>query len=239
MKKYRLAAVLCTAIIVASAFTGCSGSDGNGEVVSETTVSEQQTMINTAPAVVDTDETNQDISTETRPIEEGDDYAINKINNKSETLPGGYELADYSEENQGKMYLNGSAQLVIRGYNYNEDMQDMAVWADNACALMSISNITYACDTVFGEPENVTVCGFDGIKYDYEIIQYDFIADENDPEAEAVKTEIYRQKARIYFFYSEQDAYVVYFNTMAEDWEEQLGYFEEFVADLEVTKTEY
>ncbi|MBQ7981306.1 MAG: hypothetical protein IJ305_06850, partial [Oscillospiraceae bacterium] len=68
---------------------------------------------------------------------------------------------------------------------------------------------------------------------------YDFISNPNEPDGEAVKTELYRRNARAYFFYSEQDAYAVYFETMEEDWDEQVKLFEEFVADLEVTPTEY
>lgn len=236
MKKYKLAAVLCGAIITVSALTGCSDSNGSAAVSETTSESVQQTMVNTAPpAETPADE----LVVTSRPLEEGDIYAIDKISNKSEILPGGYELRDTSTDPQGRMYNNGKAQLIMLAYNYKDDLQDLEIWADNACAIMTISNITSACDLVFEEPENVTVCGFDGIRYDYDIIQNDFIADENDPEAEAVKTEIYRRKARIYYFYSEQDAYIVYFNTMEADWEEQLVLFEEFVADLEVTKTEY
>ena len=115
----------------------------------------------------------------------------------------------------------------------------MDVWADNACAILKISNITSAQDTVFEDPEDVKVCGFDGIKYDYQIIQYDFIAPEDDPDGEPVKTELYRFNARAYFFYSEQDAYIIMFDTREEDWDTESENFEKFVADLEVTKTEY
>ncbi|MBQ8758176.1 MAG: hypothetical protein IJZ20_00610, partial [Clostridia bacterium] len=137
----------------------------------------------------------------------------------------------------GRMYLNGKSQAVIRAYNYKEDLQGLEQYAESACVTMKIANITSACDTVFQEPEKVKVCGFDAIKYDYQIIQYDFISNPNEPDGEAVKTELYRRNARAYFFYSEQDAYAVYFETMEEDWDEQVKLFEEFVADLEVTPT--
>lgn len=234
MKISRFTAVLCAAVISAAVFTGCSDDNKPSEVTSGE-------GSNTTIDLGNEGDLMQEIITETRPIEEGDDYAINKINNISpeDSLPGGYMLQDYAEQQQGKLYTNGSSRIIIRAYNYKEDLQDMAVWADNACAIMSIANITSAQDTVFQEPENVKVCGFDGIRYDYDIIQNDFIADENDPDAEPVKTEIFRFKARVYYFYSEQDAYVIMFDTMESDWEEQVALFEEFVADLEVTKTEY
>lgn len=243
MKKFRFLAVMCAAVMSAAAFSGCTGDGGSGEETSQTASEQDPGSESTHTTIFLGNEEDQyaEIITETRPIEEGDDYAINKINNLSpdDQLPGGYVLQDFSEEYQGKLYTNGKSRIIIRAYNYKEDLQDMAIWADNACAIMKIQNITSAQDTVYEDPENVKVCGFDGIKYDYQMIQYDFIADENDPDAEAVKTELYRFSARAYYFYSEQDAYVLMFDTREEDWEEQIAFFEEFVADLEVTKTEY
>lgn len=222
MNKKKIFAFVCAAAMMTAVFSGCTKNNGNEESTAQTSES--------------------DYSTDTRPIEEGDDYAINKINNKTQgdTLPGGYKLQDYREEQQGKLYSNGKSRIIIRAYNYNEDLQDMAIWADQACAVISVGNsMNFACDTVFQDPENVKVCGFDGIKYDYDIIQNEFVRDENDPNATPEKREIERFKARVYYFYSEQDAYAVMFDTMEADWNEQIALFEEFVADLEVTKTEY
>lgn len=248
MKKFRLTAAFCAAILAASLFTGCKSD--SSENTSETSANESVTT--TAPvsdsgdAVITNvpvdDVTEGEIITETRPIAEGDDYAINKINNKTagETLPGGYVLREYAEEQQGKLYNNEKSKIVIRAYNYIEDLQDMAIWADSACAMIVMSNsFNYGCDTEFGEPENTKVAGFDAIRYDYEIIQNEFIENEENPAAAPEEKELYRFKARVYYFYSEQDAYVIQFDTRKEDWEEQVALFEEFVADLEVTKTEY
>lgn len=234
MKKARILTLITAAAMSAAILSGCSGNENTEESTSAS--SETTNMVESISA-----ELEQEINTETRPIAEGDDYAINKINNKTsgDVLPGGYELREVQEESQGKMYTNDKSQLVIRAYNYKEDLQAMDIWADNACAIMKISNITSACDTVFEEPENVKVCGFDGIRYDYQIIQNDFIAPADDPDGEKVKTELFRYSARAYFFYSDQDAYIVMFDTREENWDEQLPLFEEFVADLEVTPTEY
>lgn len=239
MKRNSIFAAVCAAVISAALFTGCKTGDPNSGNTSQTTGNEDTGT--TTAYLGDENDQYAEIITETRPIAAGDDYAINKINNKSpeDKLPGGYVLVSYTEENQGKLFMGEKSKIIIRAYNYKEDLQAMDIWADNACALIKIANITSAQDTVFEEPENVKVCGFDGIKYDYQMIQYDFIADENDPEAEAVKTELYRFNARAYYFYSEQDAYIIMFDTMEEDWDEQVALFEEFVADLEVTKTEY
>ncbi len=232
MKKIKFTAALCAALLSAAIFTGC-GTDGENKTSDTEAMSQtSETTAATAVEIGGDDLNNAELTT--RPLEEGDDYAINKINPKSaeDSLQGGYTLVNYSEENQGKLYTNGKSKAVIYAYNYKEDLQELAVWADNACALTVIQNITRACDTNYGEPENAKVCGFDAVKYDYEMIQYEF--DENNEKKEAG-----RYKARVYYFYSEQDAYIIQFDTAEADWEEQSANFEAFVADLEVTKTEY
>ena len=235
----KLTAILCAAVML-SVTTGCSPDNSNDETTgssSGVTEPEQSGETTTTFDFAGGD----DMVLTTRALEEGDDFAINKINPKTEgeTLPGGYVLREYTEEEQGKLYNNGKSKVVIRAYNYNEDLQDMAVWADNACAMMRVSNMLYACDTNFEKPENVKVCGFDGIKYDYEVIQYEILENEEDPDGDGIKSELYRMNARVYYFFSDSDAYAVTFDTRQEDWEEQVKNFEEFVADLEVTKVEY
>lgn len=235
MKKYsKIIAAVCAAVIAVSALTGCSDSGKSGGDTTEATLIQNNTA--TTVSTAETYAPNTDIVTETRPLEEGDDYAINKINPKSPegSFKGGYTMSGYDEENQGKLYNNGKSKIVIRAYNYNEDLQDMATWADSACAIIKISNVlTASSDTEFKEPENVKVCGFDGIKYDYDITTYNFNEDGTKADVNAI------YKARAYYFYSEQDAYAIQFDTTEADWEEQSAAFEEFVADLEITKTEY
>lgn len=222
MKLNKLTAVFCAAIITASLFTGCSDSDN-----SENKTDASASVTNGTEITIDSNDDSSVIIT-TRPLDEGDIYAINKIGNKTEgeLLPGGYSLIAKNEENQAKLYKNNYSQIVINAMNYSDSMPELASWADSASAGMIIPNIThYARDTKFEDPENVKVCGFDAIKYDYELIQYKF--DENDE-----KIEVGRYKARIYYFYSDEDAYVINFETTAEDWEEQSKNLDEFVADL-------
>ncbi len=230
------AALLAAAVLM----TGCT-SGNSGEKETETSASES--AAGTSQTIIENIEIpQQQIEAQTsRPLEEGDDYAINKINHRTEgdELPGGYKLRETSIENQGKFYANGKSRIIIRAYNYKEDLQDMAVWADNACAMITLSNFTKACDTVFETPVNTEICGYDAIRYDYQTIQYDFVHDENNPEAEGVKTELFRMNCRGYFFYSGQDAYVIYFETMEDDWDEQIEMGEALIADFEVTETNY
>lgn len=239
MKKKRFAIILLSAALTAL-LAGCgTGNDGD---VTESASESSESSETSSGAVTELGEgLVEDIETGTRPLEEGDDYAINKINNKSseDSLPGGYKLNGYTEELQGKMFTNGKSKIVIRAYNYKEDLKDLAVWADQACAITTISNITSACDTFFDEPENVQVMGFDAIKYNYTVVQYEFIPNPDDPDGEEIKSPIGTYKGIAYYFYSEQDAYAIMFDSAEADFEEQSGNFEKFMDDLEITKTEY
>lgn len=175
-------------------------------------------------------------------LRDGDDYAINKIGNKTagEELPGGYKLIETSEEYQAKLFSNNMSKIIIRSGNYLENLPDLDTWADSTCASIVISNITNnAAETNFGEPSKATVCGFDAVVYDFEMIYYKFEEDPNNPGGEEIKVETARTRGRNYYFFSEQDAYAVMFDTLKADWDEQLANFEKFVADIQVTKTEY
>lgn len=225
-----LAAVIC-AFAAAAMMTGCSPSAEE--------VGENSSQVSADAAVTEIgDGLSEEEFTATRPIAEGDEYAIDKINPKSPegSFPGGYVLSGYERENQGKLFNNGKSKIVIRAYNYKEDLQELAVWADQACAITKIANITAACDTNYSEPENITYMGFDTIKYDYEVIQYGFVSGADGQEE---KTERGRYKGIAYYFYSNQDAYAIMFDTTEADWEEQSAAFYDFVADLEITETNY
>lgn len=227
MKKQKLTALIC-AFAAAAMLAGCSSNPDSG--ASQTAEASSDTGITGIEA-----DFNEDMLTGTRPITEGDEYAIDKINPRSPegSFPGGYVLSGYEKENQGKLFNNGKSKIVIRAYNYKEDLQDLAIWADQACAIMTIANITSACDTNYSEPENITYMGFDAIKYNYEVIQYELVSGADGSEE---KNERGRYKGIAYYFYSDKDAYAIMFDTAEADWEEQSAAFEEFIADLEITE---
>ncbi|MDE6595088.1 MAG: hypothetical protein K2K44_03675 [Oscillospiraceae bacterium] len=236
MKDQKFKRVICgilAAVCAAALMAGCS--EQKDDNANDTTASVQSDET-TVPAEAEADP----LAATT--IAEGDDYAINKLTNKTEgeTFPGGYTLVNYDEALQGKYFANGASKIIIRAGNYAESFPDLATWAESTSAGIVISNITYnAADTIFGDPVETTVCGFDAIRYDFEMIYYEFVENPDDPDGEPVKSEYARALGRNYYFYSEQDVYAVMFDTAKEDWEEQLPKFEEFVADLQVTKTEY
>lgn len=228
MKKQmkKLICGIFAAALAAAVFTACTDKNPN-----ETTA-QPDSSVTSVPE-------NQEDITSTRPLEEGDDYAINKITSKTEgdILPGGYKLLGNNEENQIKIYSNGESGIRIVAVNYIEDFpEDMASWADSASANIVLANMMTA-KTQFGDPVKATVCGFDAIMYDYEMAYYDY--SNYDGTEGNLKTEDEVHAGRNYYFYSEQDAYMISFETLKTSWDEQLANFEKFVADLQVTKTEY
>lgn len=239
MKNQKFKRAICgilAAVCAAALMAGCS--DRNNDNADETTSA--SASVNSDETTVPPDEEEDPFAVTT--LAEGDDYAINKLTNKTEgeEFPGGYKLVNYSEEGQGKHFANGASKVIIRAGNYAQDFPDLATWAESTSAGIVISNITsQAADTLFGEPVEATVCGFDAIRYDFEMIFYEFVDDPDNPGGEQIKSEYARALGRNYYFYSEQDVYAVMFDTAKDDWEEQLPKFEEFVADLQVIKTEY
>lgn len=235
--KRKLTSLIC-AFAAAAVLAGCNppdgtdGTDGSAQTTADAAGSESSAVTEIGEGLV------EEINTETRPIAEGDKYAIDKINPKSpeDSIPGGYKMSGYEKEAQGKLFANGKSKIVIRAYNYKEDLQDLAVWADQACAIMKVANITAACDTIYSEPENITYMGFDTVKYDYEVIQYEFVSGADGQEE---KSERGRYKGIAYYFYSNQDAYAIMFDTAEANWEEQSAAFYDFIADLEITETNY
>lgn len=234
----RLAAVIC-AFAAAAMMAGCSpNTEDSEENSSQVSADASDASEGNATVTEVGNELSEDEMTATRPIAEGDEYAIDKINPKSpeDSIPGGYKMSGYEKESQGKLFTNGKSKIVIRAYNYKEDLQELAVWADQACAITKIANITAACDTNYSEPENITYMGFDTIKYDYEVIQYEFVSGADGQEE---KSERGRYKGIAYYFYSNQDAYAIMFDTAEANWEEQSAAFYDFIADLEITETNY
>lgn len=239
-ERRKLAAVIC-AFAAAAMMAGCSpNAEDGGNDPSQVSADASDTSGGNAAVTEIGDDLLEgtEVNTDTRPIAEGDEYAIDKINPKSPegSFPGGYVLSGYEKENQGKLFANGKSKIVIRAYNYKEDLQELAVWADQACAITKIANITAACDTNYSEPENITFMGFDTIKYDYEVIQYEFVSGADGQEE---KSERGRYKGVTYYFYTNQDAYAIMFDTAEANWEEQSAAFYDFIADLEITETNY
>ncbi len=217
IKAIAASAALCLTI---SALSACSDNNNNGE-----------SSVTTSAAEDTTSDTEESISVGTmRPVAEGDTYAINKFTVSE--LPEGYRLASKSQENQGLLFLSDKSQVIVMAANYKEDLQPLEKFADSGCASIKFTNMISQSDTDFSEPEKTTVAGFDAIRYDYDITVNEFIKENESDEGDGVKTPVDWFKSRIYFFYSDKDAFYFTFTTNAEDWDETIGAFEEFTANI-------
>ncbi len=215
-KAMALAAALCIAVTMLSA---CSNNnDDNVEEVTTTT-----------EATSDMIGTEGEIQT-TRPVAEGDVYAINKF--KVDPIPAGYQLALKSQEQQGMIYVNGVSKITVMAANYKEDFNTLAEYAETACATLKLTNMLYQTDTEFSTPENATVAGFDAVKYDFDLTVNDVTEEGEGENTEVIKTPVEWYKSRAYFFYSDEDAYYVIFETEKDDWDANIGGFEEFMANV-------
>lgn len=229
-----LSAILATLTSVAI-FSGCT---------SETTPSGNDTTTSSESASTDTDEEEPPAPVGTARLPENvEDYAIFKY---TSTIPEGYEAQEESEV--GKLYLNGKAKIVVMATNYKEDFQELSVFAESACANFKVQNMLYQSDTTFSDPVNTTVAGFDAVSYDYEVVAYEFVPDENATTAQTtkegeetttdpgVKTEIGRYKGRFVFFYSDEDVFYVQFESTEGDYAEQSPAFDDYLKTVQITK---
>lgn len=215
------ALVMCTAV-----FAGCS-KEKKPEGTSATLP--QSGELNIAG-----DEESKEGVMTTRALNEGDVYAINKF--KIDPLPANYQLAAKSQENQGMVFVNGVSKITVMAINYKEDLQDLATYADSACAALKLNNMLYQSDTEFTEPQNTKIAGFDAVTYDFTITQNEVEERVNEKGNKEVvsKTPIAWYKSRIYFFYSDKDAYYALFECQKDDWDSTIGGFEEFMANVTI-----
>lgn len=215
------ALVMCTAMLA-----GCS-KEKKPEETSDTLPQSGELNIEGG------DEAQEGVMT-TRALNEGDVYAINKF--KVDPLPANYQLAAKSQENQGMVFVNGVSKITVMAINYKEDLQDLATYADSACAALKLNNMLYQSDTDFSEPQNTKIAGFDAVTYDFTITQNEVEERVNEKGNKEVvsKTPIAWYKSRIYFFYSDKDAYYALFECQKDDWDSTIGGFEEFMANVTI-----
>lgn len=215
------ALVMCTAV-----FAGCSKEKKPEET--------SATLPQSGELNIAGDEESKEGVMTTRALNEGDVYAINKF--KVDPLPANYQLAAKSQENQGMVFVNGVSKITVMAINYKEDLQDLATYADSACAALKLNNMLYQSDTEFTEPQNTKIAGFDAVTYDFTITQNEVEERVNEKGNKEVvsKTPIAWYKSRIYFFYSDKDAYYALFECQKDDWDSTIGGFEEFMANVTI-----
>lgn len=235
MNKFRrtAAGAAASVLILCSVLTGCGKKENNDDAslqtsatTSETTAFEEETIsIYTG-----------------KEVENEEDLAIFKFN---AVLPDGYETVIDSAE--GKQYISPNGLIVVKAQNYKEEFQELEVFADQGCASINISNMLHQADTEFSEPQKTTVGGFDAIKYDYYITAYQYEV-ETDAEGEIVTDEngapittderfvIGEYVNRVYYFYSDEDAFYIICESPKVSSEKAAAEFDEFIGSISITK---
>lgn len=226
-----LAAVSCIA-----AMTGCNNGNENDTVETSDTVSVSESVTSVY------DDTEETISIYTgRAVENEEDLAIFKFHAE---LPEGYQVIIDNAE--GKQYASENGAIMVKAQNFKEEFQDLAVFADQGCAMIKGNNMMYQSDTDFSEPMNTTVAGFDAIRYDYTVTSYIFLY-ETDSQGSQVtnedgspiitdEKEIYGEYVdRVYYFYSDEDVFYIICEAPKETAEAAAPEFDSFIESITIT----
>jgi hypothetical protein len=227
MKKI-LAAIIATAAI-ALTFTSCETGE---KKETEKTESNTSATVSTVPG----EETLLTTGT-TIAKDPNDAFAIDKLN-FSNPLPGEYYYS--VKQPDGFVLMNGLARINGMGLNVKENVQsDLSVYADRCMANLSFTNLLVKEDTIVDEIIDTSVAGFDAIEYDFTTEQNEFILDENgepilDENGNETKRVVAVYKNIGVCFFSDTDAYYIFFQTAEADYAAQEPYFREFIAGITV-----
>lgn len=217
-RSIRITAAFAAICMAAALFGGCSKNKEDSSSASESSVSSSEEEVTVATQ---------------RPVAEGDIYAINKF--KVKDLPDNYVMAQKSQEDfdQHFRYIidDGRANMAVYAANYAEDFGSLEDFAGRVRFGMTFNNVMYKCDTEFGESQKVQIAGFEGEYCDYTITQNVFETDENgetykDENGNDIKTPVAWYTGRLYFFYSDNDAFYFSVESTQDYWDNVVGDFE-------------
>lgn len=211
-----------------SVLSGCNSSDKDN--ADTTTIAEGEQTTSTHISLSE-DAFDATLAT-TRPLDEGDVFAIYKFKDK---LPEGYTVMNQND--LGKAYLDGASRFEIAANNYKNEYPDLATFADSTCANIKVTNMLYKSDTIFEEPVETKVAGFDALSYDFTLIINQFIKENPDDEGDGVKTEVERHKARAYFFASEKDIFCIIFQTSNDKWDSYIPTLEAYIESVYIDES--
>lgn len=209
----KIAAALAAVCMAAAVFGGCSKNKDTEET--ETSTQEEVT-----------------VATQ-RPVAEGDIYAINKFQVKD--LPENYVMAQKSQEefDQHFRYIidDGKANMAVYAANYAEDYGPLENFAGRVRFGMTFNNVMHKCDTEYGESHEIEIAGFKGEWCDYLITQNIFETDANgdtykDEDGKDIKTPVEWYKGRLYFFFSDKDAFYFSIESTQDYWDNIVDDFE-------------
>ena len=174
-------------------------------------------------------------------VENPEDLAIYKFNVE---LPEGFKAVIENEE--GKQYATENCMVIVKAQNYKEEFQELAVFADQGCAGIKISNMLYQADTEFSEPMDTSVAGFDAIRYDYTVTAYifppvtdaagEYVLDDAGQPVLSEEKELYGEYVnRVYYFYSDEDAFYVICEAPKERSEAAQAEFDAFMENISIS----
>lgn len=216
MKKHIIA---IAAMMLLGCATGCTS--GNSSDPAQTTQAAQATgsAAEVTPPMQDTPPEDDPDDTFSvyygKEVENEADLAIFKISGE---VPEGWNTLQ--DDKDAKMYSSNIGSIRIFAQNYKEEFQDLEIFADQGCAGIKVNNMMYQADTEFSEPMKTTVAGFDAIRYDYTVKAYQFLYeteadgsqkldDEGKPIMLDEKVPAGTYLDRVYFFYSDEDAFYI------------------------------
>ena len=237
----RIIAAAAAALMI---FAGCSQNKPNTpQQTTETSAAETaMTPAMTNHPVEDPGEEEEEFSVYTGKVVENEaDLAIFKI---SADCPEGFNVMQ--DDKEGKVWASEIGSMSIKAQNYKEEFVELEKFADQGCAGIKVNNMMYQADTIFGEPQKTTVAGFDAIRYDYEIIAYEFLYETNadgsqktDEDGKPIltdeKREVGRYSDRVYFFYSDEDVFYIITESPKDKKADADPVFDKFIESVKVS----
>jgi hypothetical protein len=219
MKKL-LAAVFAVVLIC----TGCANDSESGSSTADTET---------------TAETSEMTAGTVKPLEEGDAYAVDKL--EFTYMPEGWQYFG-KFENQMAIVSPGNCQVDINAANYLESFTpNLEEFANSCMASLRINNMLYQTDLLYDEPYHITVGkpAYDGVVYEYTLVHNTFETGTDgsavtDAEGSEIKTEVLRERCKAVFFYSGADVYYMIFSCPADRYDELVPEFDALIADLDV-----
>jgi hypothetical protein len=211
-----------SAICIVFSFTGCSGGENADTSETSTAATEEYTEPNIEPA---------------KPLEEGDAYAVDKL--EFGYMPEGWGIA--GKLDNAMVIISTENQIDIQGINYVETLDELDAFADTCMAVYKVNNMLYQSDLEIEEPYHTTVgtAAYDAVVYDFNIIThtYDFDSEGKavtGSDGKEIKHESGRYGAKAVFFYSGTDGYYMIFQCVLDDYDRLEPEFEKLLANVTI-----
>jgi len=183
------------------------------------------------------DENNDETEITLRELEPGDKYAILKVSGK---IPEGYSLLSDPESPEGRLYRNGEAQIIVAAYNFIENFGTLAEFAEQASVMYALNKLPLMEHIDYKDPVNIKIAGFDAIRYEYDMTIYLWVRDADgnvvkDEDGKEVKEAVGFHKGQLNYFFSDEDAFYIAYESLSDTYDKYLPDFEEFLAGVTIS----